>query len=141
MSYEEFKREQAQRNIQARSETKARLQTRSAKQDGTTRRLPQQFASEELFQQVLRSSELRNTEGQGLQQHDVSNLRNSSQNQDYSLFSTANIEQTLQNPIRGGGQQQGGVTSVEPSRFVGDDPQRYVTLPNNFPNQEPQNRL
>ena len=87
MSYEELKQQ------------RARQQTRSAKQDGTTRRLPQQFASEELFQQVLRSSELRNTEGRGLQQHDVSDLRSSSQNQDYSLFSTENIEQTLPNPI------------------------------------------
>ena len=128
MSYEEMKQEQAQRNIQAASATRARQQDRPAKQGGTAaKRLPQQYTNQELFQQVLSSSALRNNRGQDSQQHDVSDLRGSSQTQEYSLFSTDSIEQTLLNPIQGGGQQQGGDTSVEPSRFVGDDPQRYVT--------------
>ena len=127
MSYEESKQEQAQRNIQAASATRARQQDRSAKQGSTAaRRLPQQYTNQELFQQVLSSSALRNNRGQDSQQHDVSDLRRSSQTQEYSLFSTDNIEQTLLNPVQGG-RQQGGDISVEPLRFVGDDPQRYVT--------------
>lgn len=132
MSYEELKAEQAKRRTQTPTPT-PRQHSRPAKQGGTNTRRPQQFASEELFQQVLNSSSLRNSEGQGFTQHDVSNLRNDSQAQDYSLFSAETFrmaEQTIL--MQGNERQQGGGTSGEPSGFEGVDPQTHVT-----PNHQP----
>ena len=98
MSYEESKQEQAQRNIQAASATRARQQDRSTKQGGTaTRRLPHQYTNQELFRQVLSSSALRNNRDP--QQHDVSDLRSSSQTQEYSLFPTDNKDNILEQQL------------------------------------------